>query len=45
MNAELRGPGAGRGGQFGLPWEHRAGVYPGFWEEVNEAASCRKSGW
>lgn len=45
MNADLRAAGAGRGGQFGLPWERSAGVYPGFWEEVSEAASCRKSGW
>lgn len=45
MNADLRAAGAGRGGQFGLPWERSAGVYPGFWEEASEGASCRKSGW
>lgn len=45
MNADLRAAGAGRGGQFGLPWERSAGVYPGSWEEASEVASCRKSGW
>lgn len=45
MNADLRAAGAGRGGQFGLPWERSAGVYPGSWEEASEGASCRKSGW
>lgn len=32
----------GRG--FRSPWEHRAGCNPGFWEAVNEARLCWRSG-